>query len=597
MGPHARCPSETLAGESTHPPHSRRQSLGWGEGLFTGLAIPCRGGKSSAPRGSKRAFSTIAKEILTAYCEANPFDAVELGLHRYGGRVMDLRPASMERRVARIDRDLEILDRHEAAGGPPERRLEIGVLRSRLLKERFGLADSRWPRESPSSTVGAINLVEYLLREYAPVDARLRSATKLQARVPHYLEVLRQITTRRLAETQYEVGEMAVSGIIESYRDELPPFLDRVSPATRRRIERTNAEALAALSAFRDELRAKYKPRVRKAFAIGRRKYERMLWAEHLAKLPIERLLEVGEADLGANKRAFVETAATVAPGKDPRDTLRVIADHHPTAESLVPDTQEMLEDIRAFLIDHDVVTVPSEERPIVIETPRFARLGTAAMNAPGPFEKVAKESFYWITPVEKDWPPEKREEWLRMWYYPYLRNASVHECYPGHFVHVLHRRYCVRSPLLKSSFSYAFTEGWAHYTEEMMIEVGFQDGDPKYRMAQLQDALVRDCRYVSSIRMHVYGWSWEDATRFFMENAFMDRLPAEQEAKRGTFDPGYLNYTLGKLMIMKLRKDWMALHPEASLREFHDAFLSLGAPPLGLAREALLGPGAGPAL
>ena len=243
------------------------------------------------------------------------------------------------------------------------------------------------------------------------------------------------------------------------------------------------------------------------------------------------------------------------------------------------------------------MVSVPSEDRPIVMETPRFYRWASAATNAPGSFERVAKETFYYVTPVDPDWPPEKAEEWLRYLNYTSLRNISVHEMYPGHFVHHLHSRYRVRSPVLKAHWSVAFGEGWAHYCEEMMVEMGFQGGDPKYRMAQLMDALLRDSRYISSIRMHVRGGSWEDATRFFMENAFMDRLPAEREAKRGTFDPGYLNYTLGKLMIKKLRADWMAAHPGASLREFHDAFLALGAPPLGLAREALLGPNAGPAL
>ena len=551
-----------------------------------------------ARRGAKPAFSTIAKGILTAYWEANPASAVEYGLHRYGGRVMDLRPAALERRVARIDRDLKALDRQERArGASPGRRLELGVLRSKLLGERFRLAEFRVPRENLGETVGALNLVEYLLKQYAPLDARLRSVAKLQAQVPGYVDVLRAITARRLAETQYEVGDMAVSGIIDSYREDLRPFLDEASPATRRRLERTNAAALAALTAFREELRTTYKPRVRKTFAIGRRKYEHLLWAEHLARLPIERLLEVGEGDLAANRRAFVATAAAVAPGKEPRDAVRVLGDDHPTADALIPDTHRLLEDIRAYLVAHDVVSLPSEDRPTVIETPRFMRWATAAMNPPGPFEKVAKDAFYYVTPVEKDWPPEKQEEWLRFQNYIALRNVSVHEAYPGHFVHFLHFRYRVRSPVRKAHMSYAFTEGWAHYCEEMMVEAGFGGGDPRYRLAQLQDALLRDCRYLSSIRMHVFGWGWEDATRFFMENAFMDRLPAELEAKRGTFDPGYLNYTLGKLMIKKLRGDWMARHPEAGLREFHDAFLALGAPPLGLAREALLGPGAGPAL
>jgi uncharacterized protein (DUF885 family) len=305
-------------------------------------------------------------------------------------------------------------------------------------------------------------------------------------------------------------------------------------------------------------------------------------------------LQEVGRADLAANQEAFHKTAKRIDPAKDPKEVLEDIERDHPTAEGLIEDTRAMLEEIRGYLIDHDIVSVPSEERAQVIETPRFYRFATAAMNSPGSFERVAKEAFYYVTPVEDSWTPEKQEEWLRHLNYTSLRNISVHECYPGHYVHFLHRKR-VRSPVLRSYYSYAFTEGWAHYCEAMMVEEKF--GDLRLNLAMLQDALLRDCRYLSSIGMHTGAWSWEDATRFFMENAHLDRLPAEREAKRGTWDPGYLNYTLGKLMIKKLRSDWMARNRGASLKQFHDALLGLGAPPLGLAREHLLGPGAGPAL
>jgi uncharacterized protein (DUF885 family) len=389
---------------------------------------------------------------------------------------------------------------------------------------------------------------------------------------------------------------MVARGIADAYERELPEHLAAASPATRRLLQKTNAAAINEVKIMVHELETKYKPRVRKEFALGARKYERMIRAEHLAAIPLRRLLEVGTADLAANRAAFLETAAKIDAAKTPQQVVADISRDHPTADRLTEDTQSMLEDLRQFVVDRDLVSVPSEERAKVMETPRFYRFATAAMNSPGSFEKVAKEAFYYVTPVEPSWPPEKQEEWLRHLNYTSLRNISAHECYPGHYVHFLHRRR-VMSPILRSYYSYAFTEGWAHYCEEMMVDAGLGDGDPRARLAMLQDALLRDCRYVSSIRMHTQGWTWEDATRFFMENAFLDRLPAEREAKRGTWDPGYLNYTLGKLMIKKLRSDYFAGHRQATLKEFHDALLALGAPPLGLAREHLLGPGSGPAL
>jgi hypothetical protein len=473
-------------------------------------------------------------------------------------------------------------------------RLELGVLKGMLLTEESELEDQRLPQAFPAFFLFRISIVNYLLRSYAPLDKRLRAVAKLQSQVPRYLKDIRATTDRRLADTFYEMAEMAATGILDAYARELPDHLREASPTVRRLVEQSNGIATAELKALVHDLTSTYKPRIKTEFALGRRKYERMLYAEHLAHIPLARLREVGQADLEANQAAFHESAEGLEPGKTPKEVLEGIEEDHPTADSLIDDTRAMLEEIRGYLIDEDIVTVPSEERAQVIETPRFYRFATAAMNSPGSFEKVAKEAFYYVTPVEDSWTPQKQEEWLCHLNYTSLRNISVHECYPGHYVHFLHRTR-VRSPVLRSYYSYAFTEGWAHYCEAMMVEEGFGDG--RLRLAMLQDALLRDCRYLSSIGMHTDGWSWEDATRFFMENAYLDRLPAEREAKRGTWDPGYLNYTLGKLMIKKLRSDWMARHPDARVKEFHDAFLQLGAPPLGLAREHLLGLDAGTAL
>lgn len=541
------------------------------------------------------AFPKLAKKILNDFRSFHPTQAASSGLHRYDGILPTYTDASSRAFAARARRYLQSLDRIASADGlSAKARLELGTLRGLLLSELSELEDQRLPRSLPTFFLYRLGIVNYLLRNYAPFDRRMQVVAKLQSQIPRYLKELRSTMDRRLADTFYEMAEMAASGILDSYAQELPEHLTKASPAVRSRVERTNEVAKAELKGFVGDLVEKYKPRIKTDFALGRRKYERMMYSEHLARIPIERLLEVGHADLKANKRALLETAKRIDAAKAPPEVLETIEEDHPTAESLIDDTRAMLEEIRAYLIDHDVITVPSEERAQAIETPRFYRFATAAMNSPGSFEKVAKEAFYYVTPVEETWSAEKREQWLRHLNYTSLRNISVHECYPGHYVHFLHRKR-VASEVLRSYYSYAFTEGWAHYCEEMMVEEGF--GDARLKLAQLQDALLRDCRYISSIMMHTAGWSWEDATRFFMENAYLDRLPAEREAKRGTWDPGYLNYTLGKLMIKKLRADWMRRHDGASLREFHDALLGLGAPPLGLAREALIGKDAGPAL
>jgi len=234
---------------------------------------------------------------------------------------------------------------------------------------------------------------------------------------------------------------------------------------------------------------------------------------------------------------------------------------------------------------------VPSEDRCQVTETPAYMRYAFAAMDSAGALETQATESFYYVTPVEPSWTPVQKEEWLSNFNYDTLKIISIHEVYPGHFVHHLHNKYGRNLPLVnRVATSYAFTEGWAHYTEEMVLDTDYAKGQPKLQLTQLLEALVRNCRYLCSIRMHTQGMTVDQATRFFMENAFMGELPARREALRGTFDPGYLNYTLGKLMIKKLARDYRQEKAGAfSLKEFHDRLLSYGAPALPLVREVML--------
>ena len=561
---------------------------------FRQALVPRREGTMA--RGKTRSnFRAVAKRIIEDHRSFDPTGSAASGLHRFDGILPDYSAAALSRYTSRARKDLKALDRIAQTDGLSRAaRLELGVLRGLLLSELSELEDQRLPRAFPFYFLYRLSIVNYLLRNYAPLDRRLRSVGKLQSQIPGFLKILRGTIDRRLADTCYEMAEMAATGILDAYSRELPDRLRDASTGVRTVVERTNETAKSELKALVQELTTAYKPRIKTEFALGRRKYERMIFAEHLAQIPLDRLSEVGRSDLKANQAAFHETTKKIDSSKKPKEVLEDMERDHPTEQSLIEDTREMLEEIRGYLIDHDIVTVPSEERAKVIETPRFYRFATAAMNPPGSFEKVAKDAYYYVTPTEESWTSEKKEEWLRHLNYTTLRNISVHECYPGHYVHFLHRMR-VASTVLRSYYSYAFTEGWAHYCEAMMVEQGF--GDRRLKLAMLQDALLRDCRYLASIGMHTAGWSWEDATRFFMENAYLDRLPAEREAKRGTWDPGYLNYTVGKLMIQKLRADWEKQHPEAALKEFHDAFLALGAPPLGLARDHLLGRNAGPAL
>jgi hypothetical protein len=349
--------------------------------------------------------------------------------------------------------------------------------------------------------------------------------------------------------------------------------------------------AAEALRSFEAWIAEELIPAGDDSFPIGAGGMEEMLRIAELIEMPPAELLALGEADLDANLDAFRETAARLDPDLTPREVYgRHVASVHSTAADLIPSTRDMLERIRGFLVERDLITIPSEVRATVAETPRHMRWAFAMMDTPGPYETEATEAYYFVTPVEPAWSPEQAEEWLRTLNRYALTDISIHEAYPGHYVHFLHFA-SAPTEVSRRTASYAFTEGWAHYAEQMMWEEGFSDGDPRFRLAQLTEALVRNCRFVCAIEMHAGEMSVEQATRFFVDNAFYDEGPARKEAERGTFDPGYFSYTLGKLQILRLREDYReAAGGDFTLRRFHDRLLSRGAPPVELMRRVMLG-------
>jgi uncharacterized protein (DUF885 family) len=268
---------------------------------------------------------------------------------------------------------------------------------------------------------------------------------------------------------------------------------------------------------------------------------------------------------------------------------VKSLSEDHPTAEDLIPSVRRSVEAARRYVIDHAIVSVPSEVRPKIEETPPYARSGSfASMDTPGPFEMSATEAFYYVTPVEKDWDAQHADEHLRLYNPPVVAMINVHEAYPGHYLQFL---YAKRFPTKVRKVLACATnaEGWAHYCEQMMVDQGFGGGDLKIRLAQLQEALLRDCRYVVGIKLHTAGWTVEEGAKLFVEKAFQEPANAYEEARRGAYNPTYLCYTFGKLEIQKLRDEFRA-KKGGTLRDFHDAFVVQGGLPLPLMRKVLLG-------
>ncbi|MFQ6616096.1 MAG: DUF885 domain-containing protein, partial [Fidelibacterota bacterium] len=472
---------------------------------------------------------------------------------------------------------------------------DLTQLRLTIAYERFKMQQLRWWAEDPHAYGHHLDVSGYLKRKYAPPKTRAEHTLAHLKKVPHLLEQQRFNLVPEQPRVNLQTTLDSYRGYRDFYREDVPRAFTRLRDASlKEKLSRAASAAANALDRFIDYAEQELMPNARDDFAIGRFNFIDMLKDSEMVEMELDDLLRIGERDLERNAGKFREIAAEMMPGKDPRDVMLEVSRDHPSSERLVKETEKMLEAIRQFLIDEDIVTVPSDVRIQVEETPPFLRWAFAICDTPGPFERKVTESYYYVTNVDPHWSEKQKKEWLTKFDYATLDNVSIHEAYPGHYVHFLHTL-SAPSKVAKIAGSYAFWEGWAHYTEEMMIEQGWHRDEPRYHLAQLSEALVRNCRYICSIKMHTWGMTVDEATRFFMENAFMAETPARKEAERGTFDPGYLNYTLGKLMILKLREDWKKQEGKgATLKKFHDTLLSFGAPPIPLVRQLMLAERAG---
>ena len=332
-------------------------------------------------------------------------------------------------------------------------------------------------------------------------------------------------------------------------------------------------------------------PRSQGDFRIGAENYRNKLLYDEMVDTPLDRLLAVGYEDLHRNQAELKRVAAQIDPNRSAEAILQDLENDHPTADKLLGSFRDVLGGLRDFIETKHIVTIPSKVAPIVEETPPFMRaLTSASMDTPGAYEKVAKEAFFNVTLPDPSWPAKDVDEYLQGFNRGTIVSTAVHEAYPGHYIQFLWVP-SATSKVRKLMGCGSNAEGWAHYTEQMMLDEGYGNGDLKLRLGQLQDALLRDARYIVGIQMHTGTMTMEQAIEFFVQEGHQVRPTAEKEAKRGTSDPTYLVYTLGKLEILKLREDYKAMKGgKYTLQEFHDAFLQQGTPPVKIVRKALLG-------
>ncbi|MDR7385903.1 MAG: DUF885 domain-containing protein [Armatimonadota bacterium] len=535
-------------------------------------------------------FERLSDEILTAAFDFYPTWAARLGLHAYDGRLRSFNLSALDARLRTIREHERALREAPSEDLSPRQRVDRELLLAFLERERFDLEDLRSFQRNPLAYADALDVTLYVKREYAPLEQRAAALTEHLRQLPTFLTEARRNLEPHCPRPFVTTALEMFTGGLDFLRDQLPTAVREVSPPVRARLEDAWSAAVKAVAAFVGFLRDELLTRATDEFALGPDLYRRMLWAGERIDVDLESLRRRAEEELGRLQGELEEATRRVDPHRPPGDVVRSLCREHPAEGELVGCVQSILAELREFLHRNPVVTVPEPSDCRVEPTPPFLRWAFAMMDTAGPFEEQEVASFFYVTLPDPAWSPEEKEAWLSRFDVHTLRNTSVHEAYPGHHVHFLRLRQ-VPSRVGKALTSYAFVEGWAHYCEEMMLECGYGEGDPKLRVAQLVDALVRAVRFRASLGLHTEGWTLDQSARRFVEDAYLEPLPALKEAERGTFDPGYLSYTLGKQLVKELRAEWeRRLGNAFRLRDFHDRLLDLGAPPVPVARRVLLG-------
>jgi uncharacterized protein (DUF885 family) len=549
-------------------------------------------------------YESVAEEYIKTYLAAHPLQGTALGLHEYDGKITDYSRLALDAELNRLQRFDDRLSKFDPNKLSSRQSIDLRILQTAVKRDLFEIQEMSIFERNPMVYAQAADVNVYIKRNFAPLEDRVRSLVAIESQIPNILIAARTNLNEKLPKPFVELAIQIARGSADFLKKDLVAAVTGLKDEQlRSAFQEANRKAASALNDYAAWLEREKLPKASLDFALGEEKFGRFLAQTELVDLSPQKILEIGMAQLKAEQDAFAEAAKKIDPNKSPIEVFKQIQSEHPTPDKLIPDVAKDLDKIRKYVLSHHLVSIPSDVRAKVKETPQYLRATSfASMDTPGPFEKRATEAYYYVTPTENNWPEKQKQEWLTAFNYYTSDVTSIHEAYPGHYVQFLHLNASTASKVEKIFSSYAFIEGWAHYCEKMMLDEGF--GGPttsspneedikraaKYRMAQADEALLRLCRLCVSIKMHTQNMSIEEATKFFQDNCYYEEKPARQEAMRGTFDPGYLNYTLGKLQILKLRDDYKTQEGnDFSLQKFHNELLNHGMPPIRLLREIML--------
>ncbi len=553
--------------------------------FLTGIAALALAGCSATADRSAKDWEPFIQTTVDQWMAIDPSFAVYQGAHQFDGKLPDWSKDGLKKRAeflhGVIDQAGEFtgLDKDQAF----ERDYLVSVARGQL----FWIEDAGAPFKNPDWYVsGGLDPNVYVSREYADKPTRMKAMIAFFNAVPRAAANIRENMAGPLPETFINYGSAGFGGFAEYYSgDARAAFADVEDPDLQAQFKDASAKASAAMQELRDYIDSK-RADATQDFALGPERFSRMLKETELVDIPLGELEKVARADLVRNQAAVKDACSKFVPGASIIDCFARMRADKP-ADGPVTEARRQIPELTAFVKAKDLVTIPGTEQALVEESPPYNRQNSAYIDPPGPFEKGIP-SIYYISPPDPAWPKDVQDAYVPS--KDDLLFTSIHEIMPGHFVQFLHSN---RSPSLigRLFVGYGFAEGWAHYTEEMMWEAGLGNGSLSVHIGELYNALERDCRFISAVGLHTQGMTVEQSKRLFMDECYQDEGKAIQQAARGTYDPEYLNYTLNKLLIRKLREDWTASRGGRSAwKEFHDTFLKYGGPPVTLVRQSMMG-------
>jgi uncharacterized protein (DUF885 family) len=567
----------------------------------TGVSAQSAATAATAQSAPDQAFMRLADNYFdTYYFPTNPTTATTDGVHAYDGKLENYSRAAVDANVKALQQwqtrvaTVDPKPLSEFVRG--DRELVLNNIRSTLLT----LQTIRpWQKNPDTYSSGITNSAFSLMeRKFAPPETRLRALVARELLMPAALADARK-NLDNPPQVYTQIALQQLPGLVHFFQNDVPSaFTDVTDASLKKQFADSNAAVIKSLQDYQAWLQKDVLPRSHGDFRIGAAAFRDKLKYDEMVDLPLDQLMAIDMANMRQNQQAFADVAKQLDPSKTPRQVLGELASDYPPPDKILDTFRDTFSHLVAFINQKQIITIPSDVRPIVEETPPFMRAITfASMDTPGPYETVAQEAYFNVTLPESDWSKQRTQEFMAQFSYPVISTIATHEAYPGHYIQFLWMHH-LDDPVRKMLGATTNVEGWAHYCEQMMLDEGlaqFEFPNDTHqqlllRLGQLQDALLRNARFIVGIKLHTGQMTMDQAIDFFVKEGYQSRAVGEVETKRGTSDPTYLYYTLGKLQIMKLRADVAAKQgKDFNLMQFHNAFMQQGFAPIRIVRQAML--------